>query len=101
MDALQVKNVVPGMEEKDMVNLASLVYRKLITDRLVSPAYPPEALQSLLRDASLVEKWSLTQALRYGNLQVAGGALVALKAGTSSSTSCNGCSSCSTSVLPV
>jgi hypothetical protein len=92
---------IPNMSEKDMLNLATLVYRTLITDKGVSPPYPPAGLQSLIRETSLVERWTLTQSLRYGTLNTSGTPVPMWSlACTSTSTSCQGCSSCSTSILP-
>ncbi len=93
--------LVPNLDKANLLAIVSQVYRALITDRRVNPPYRPVAIQRLLRDTSLVEKWATMQSVRYGAVAFSGSRLArGVTAGTSCSTSCQGCTSSSTSVLP-
>jgi hypothetical protein len=89
IDPTNVKQA-PSLSQNDIKDLVDVVYRELIQYSFERGIYPPEALNSLLDDIQISQKWSLAQSMR----AVAGGAG---SFACSTSTSSFGCTSTSSS----
>ncbi len=84
---------VGGLSAAEISLVAALAFETLINDNYAAPLYPPGAIQSLLADTALVQKWAQAMSIRYAV------ALSGPKWCCSTSTSCNACSSTSTSSI--
>ena len=93
VDPTQWDPEVGTISSHDRDEFSSYVFKTLIKDEYASPLYPPKGIKSLLRDTSLVQKWSAAQYLRYSD------ALFSISFCSSSSTSCNACTSTSSSCV--
>jgi hypothetical protein len=92
--ALEGEPVLKGPLGDDQDEIARAVYLSLLNDDYARPLYPPQGLETMARDADLVETFA--SAARSA-LQSAAGALELSGSCSSSSTSSNACSSTSTS----
>lgn len=80
---------MPSLTIANMKKLASGTFAELLNDSYANPLYPALAISTLLKDSSLVVKWSDAQRLRYS--AVFSGMICCC------STSSNGCTSTSSS----
>jgi hypothetical protein len=78
-----------ALSEENIRGLVSVLYQELLKYSFDRGIYPPEALNSLLEDMQISQKWSLAQSMRK-----AGGSG---HFGCSTSSSCFGCTSTSCS----
>jgi len=85
--------VGPSVSDSDMRALATQTLTRLLRDSYAAPLYPPGAVESLVLEAPLVQKWATVQRLRYTTLL---GITVLC---TSTSTSSNACTSTSSSIF--
>lgn len=83
--------ILPVLSPRNSVEVATTVFKELVTDRYAKHLYPPDGLSELLRDDNIVAKFASS------------GVMLAKKRLPicSSSTSCNGCTSTSTSIIPI
>jgi len=102
----EVNSLSPVLSNEDIESSISQIYRKLLTDSYTRQTYPPGAIESLLEDTPIVQKWALVQSARFSGLSVSLASLIEgqnllIASSTyccSTSSSCQGCTSTSTSV---